>query len=280
MKNLNKISIISLSLILSLGILSGCGTKKEGTIDEKKKVKIGITGEATIEPNSPWEYVKKELEKENIELEFVGFGDYNRPNLALADGEIDLNSFQHIAFLDSFKQDHNLDIVPIGNTNLAPMGIYSKKLKAASDIKEKGKVIIPNDKSNGGRSLLLLESAGLIKLKEGVGYYPTVKDIAENEKHLEIVEIAATQIPRSLEDTDLAVINNGVAVSAKLNPTKDPIFIEDVNSDKAKPYINVIAARGKDKDNKVYKRIIEVYNTDKVKEITKDFYKDSVIPAW
>lgn len=280
MKAIKTLTALALTLVIGAASLVGCGAKTEDKKTEKTTVKIGITGDNTEEPNSPWTYVKKELAKENINIEFVAFGDYNRPNLALSDGEIDLNSYQHIAFLETFKRDHKVDIVPIGNTNLAPMGIYSKKIKTPSEIKEKGKVLIPNDKSNGGRALLLLQAAGLLKLKDNVGFYPTVKDIIENKKNLEIVEIVATQIPRSLEDVELAVINNGVAVTAKLDPIKDPIFLEDANSPNAKPYINVIAARGKDKDNKVYKRIVEVYNTDEVKKITKEYYKNSVIPAW
>lgn len=281
MKAIRKLTALALTFVIGTSILVGCGsTKTEEKKTDKVTVKIGVTGDNTEEPNSPWSYVKKELAKENIKIEFVAFGDYNKPNLALQDGEIDLNAFQHIAFLDTFKKDHKVDIVDIGNTNLAPMGIYSKKIKTPLDIKQKGKVLIPNDKSNGGRALLLLQAAGLLKLKDNVGYYPTVKDIVENKKNVEIVEIAATQIPRSLDDVELAIINNGVAVTAKLDPLKYPIFLEDATSPNAKPYINVIAARTKDKDNKVYKRIVEVYNTDKVKEITKEYYKGSVIPAW
>lgn len=283
MKKIKKLAAIALSLIVAGGLLGGCGSKSKDTSsvkEAKKKVKIGIAGDVTTDPKSPWMYVKSELAKENIEIEFVGFSDYNRPNIALAEGEIDLNSFQHIAFLETFKKDHKLDIVPIGNTNLAPMGIYSKKIKNVNEIKQKGKIIIPNDKSNGGRAFLLLETAGLIKLKDGVGYYPTKKDIIENSKNLEIIEVAATQIPHSLDDAELAIINNGVATLAGLNPLKDPIYLEDAKSEKAKPYINIIAAREKDKDNLVYKRIVEVYHSDKVKEITNEFYKGSVIPVW
>ncbi|MEW8956071.1 MetQ/NlpA family ABC transporter substrate-binding protein [Clostridium sp.] len=273
---------LALVSVIAVSAFVGCSSKKEEEKgSEKKVVKIGVTGDGTVEPKSPWAYVQKQLlEKENIEIKFVGFGDYNRPNLALAEGEIDLNAFQHVAFLETFKKDHNLDIVPIGNTNLAPMGIYSKTLKDPKEIKEGGKVIVPNDKSNEGRALLILEEAGLIELKENVGYYPTLKDIVENKKNLKFVEVAATQIPRSIEDGDLSVINSGVASQAGLDPQKDPIFLEDVKSEKAKPYINVIAARGEDKDNETYKKIVEYYNTDEVKKLTIEYNKGGVVPAW
>ena len=275
--------LLGLALVSVIGVSAfvGCsGKKEEGKNNEEKVVKIGVTGDGTVEPKSPWAYVQKQLEKENIKIEFVAFGDYNRPNLALAEGEIDLNSFQHVAFLETFKKDHNLDLVPIGNTNLAPMGIHSKTLKDPKEIKDGGKVIVPNDKSNEGRALLILEETGLIKLKENIGYYPTLKDIVENKKNLKFIEVAATQIPRSLDDADLAVINSGVASLAGLDPQKSPIFLEDVKSEKAKPYINVIVARGKDKDNETYKKIVKAYNTDEVKKLTQEYHKGGVVPAW
>ena len=200
--------------------------------------------------------------------------------MALSDGEIDLNSFQHYAYLNKFKAQHNLKISAIGETVLAPLGVYSHKIKSIKDIKEGAKIAIPNDPTNEGRGLNLLQSAGLIKLKEGVGLLPKLQDVTGNPKNIQFVELVATQIPRSLEDVDAAIINSGVAIDAKLNPVKDSIYLEDVSNKNAKPYINVIAARDKDKNNATYKKVVKAYQTDEIKQLIKDTYKGSEIPVF
>lgn len=276
---MKKLTGIFLAITLSLGLLSGCGVNsgsQQTSSNEKQVVKIGIIGD----DHKVWEKVKEKVEKDNVDLQIVSFSDYIRPNLALDQGEIDLNAFQHHAYLDKFKEEHNLQITSIGDTVLAPLAVYSKTLKSVKDIKNSDKIAIPNDATNEGRGLNLLQTAGLIKLKDGVGNLPTIKDIVENPKNIQFVELASTQIPRSLQDVDAAIINSGVAIDAKLNPVKDSILIEDVSNDKAKPYINVIVAREKDKDNEVYKKVVKAYRSDDIKQFIQEVYKGVQVPVF
>lgn len=268
-----KRKLLSMIASVFLGILLvACGN--EATDDSV--IKLGINGEV----NSIWKGVQSRLAEEGITLEFVAFSDYNLPNTALADGEIDANSFQTIAFFEQFKTDHNLDLTSIGYTVLAPMGIYSSKLTDVSQLQEGDKVSIPNDASNGGRALLLLQDAGLITLKEGAGITPTVKDIVENPKNLEIVELVAQQLPRSFDDVAVAVINNGVAVQAGLSPLDDSIYVENTESETVVNYYNIIAVRTEDKDKASLKRLVEVYQTEETKKAIEEEYKGASIPAF
>lgn len=279
--NIKKISTLILGTIITVTALTGCGNSKTSSaaaVDSGKKqvIKLGVTGD----DHKLWDRIKVRLAKENIDLQLVSFSDYIRPNEALNDGEIDANAFQTIAYFNKFKSDHKLDLTSIGYTVLAPMAVYSKTVKDIKDVKDGAKVAIPNDASNGGRALILLQDAGLIKLKDGIGITPTVKDIAENEKNLKISELVATQIPRSIQDVDIAVINNGVAVDAGYSPLKDSIYIEDVKKDSVKNYFNIIAVRTKDKDNETLKKLIKVYQTEETKKDIQEIYKGATLPAF
>lgn len=274
---MKKYISLLLTAILSVGLLSGCGNSAQQTSANKKQVvKVGITGD----DHRVWDKVKEKLVKENIDLQIVSFTDYVRPNLALSNGDIDLNSFQNYAYFDKFKKEHNLKITAIGETVLAPLAVYSKKIKSIKEIKDGAKIAIPNDATNEGRGLNLLQSAGLIKLKDGVGNLPTIKDISENPKNIQFAELVATQIPRSLEDVDAAIINSGVAIDANLNPAKDSILTEDISDEKAKIYINIIAAREKDKDKPIYKKVVKAYQGDDIKQFIKETYKGAQIPVF
>lgn len=263
---------LSLIAVLLFALLSAC--KGETASDEKKVVKIGVTGT----DGQVWDIIKEKAAKEGITIELVEFSDYTLPNQALADKEIDLNAFQHIAFLNQFKEEHHLDIVPIGTTVIAPMGIYSEKYKDVSEIPDKAKIAIPDDPSNQARALKLLQSAGLIKLKEDFGLFGDLSGIKENPKKLEIIPMVAQQTPRVLPDVAASVINNGIAGQAGFVPNKDAIFLEDPNDPAAQPYINVFAARAEDKDNKTFKKIVEIYHDPEVVEaIKKDTNGGSVV---
>ncbi|MEG6575389.1 MetQ/NlpA family ABC transporter substrate-binding protein [Caldibacillus debilis] len=263
---------LSLIAVLLFALLSAC--KGETASDEKKVVKIGVTGT----DGQVWDIIKEKAAKEGITIELVEFSDYTLPNQALADKEIDLNAFQHIAFLNQFKEEHHLDIVPIGTTVIAPMGIYSEKYKDVSEIPDKAKIAIPDDPSNQARALKLLQSVGLIKLKEDFGLFGDLSGIKENPKKLEIIPMVAQQTPRVLPDVAASVINNGIAGQAGFVPNKDAIFLEDPNDPAAQPYINVFAARAEDKDNQTFKKIVEIYHDPEVVEaIKKDTNGGSVV---
>lgn len=275
---IKKLAALILTVVLGTTALAGCKSKSDTTAkaDGKQVIKLGITGD----DHKVWDDVKERLAKENIDLEIVTFSDYVKPNLALNDGEIDANAFQTTAYFEEFKKDHNLDLVSLGNTVLAPMAIYPGKVKKLEDLKAKDKIAIPNDATNGGRALLLLQEAGLISLKDGTGITPTVKDVVENPKNLDIIPLVATQIPRSIQDVAVAVINNGVAVDAGYSPLKDSIYIEDTKKDSVKNYYNIIAIRSKDKDNAALKKFLEVYQSDETKKVIEDTTKGSSIPVF
>lgn len=257
-------------LIVAILVLSACGG------NNGKKVTIGVASNDT----KAWEKVKELAKKDNIDLEIKHFSDYNVPNKALSDGDIDLNAFQHFAFLDQYKKAHkDTNIEALSTTVLAPLGIYSDKVKNIKDVKKGAQVAIPNDVSNQARALKLLESAGLIKLKKNFGLNGTTKDIESNPKDLKIKAVDAQQTARALSDVDISVINNGVATKAAKDAKKDPIYLEKASSDAVKPYINVVAVNSKDKDNKTYKKIIELYHSKEAQKALKEDTKDGEKPV-
>lgn len=270
-----KLGIVLLALLLLATALSACGNQVATTEDEEKIIKLGITGPETEE----WTYLKEQLAEEGITLEIVSFSDYTRPNLALAEGEIDINAFQHYAFFDQFIEDHDLDLTAIGETIIAPLGLYSEKLESIEDVTEGAKIAIPNDETNRGRSLVLLQTAGLIELDPDVEGLPTLQDIIKNPLNLDIIEVEAATTPRMLEDVELSIINSTIAVDAGFIPTEDSVFLEPVDEN-TKPYINIFAARTEDKDDPNLKKLLELYHTDEVKEIINRIYKGSQIPNW
>lgn len=283
--NKNKLLSIILTGILALGV-SACGTGKPTSNEasnttqtektdsgEKTVLKIGVNGTDF----RLWDNINERLAEYNIELEPVSFSDYIKPNLALADGEIDLNAFQHELYFENFIKEHSLDLSSIGYTFIAPLGLYSNKIKSLDEVKDGATVAIPNDATNGGRALLLLESAGLITLDGTDKVTPTTKNIAENPKKLEFVSMESVQIPRSLADVDFAAINGGAATDAGIY---DYIYREDPEQENAQQYFNVIAVRTEDKDKDVFKKIMEVYHTDETKKAIEEIYSGAYIPVW
>lgn len=258
-----KKALLTLLAVLLVSTLAACGSKSSA--GETKHVKIGVTGS----DGQMWDIIKEKAEKEGIEIELVEFSDYTLPNQALANGDIDLNAFQHIAFLNQFKEEHKLELTPIGTTQIAPMGIYSEKVKSVDEIKDGAKIAIPNDPTNQARALKVLELAGLLELKEDFSLFGDPSGIAKNPKNLKITPINAQQTPRVLKDVAASIINNGVAGQAGFVPTEDAIFLEDPNQEDVKPYINIIAARSEDKNNKTFKKIVEIYHEKEVVEAIK-----------
>lgn len=274
MKKLVKLGFVAVALLL---VATGCskGNAKAKAEEKETTVKLGVIGSDT----DVWDNVKERLKKDGINLEYVKFTDYNQPNAALADKSIDLNAFQHQFFLDNYNKEHGTNLVSIGNTVNAPLGIYSDKLKDVKELKDGAKVAIPNDVTNGGRALLLLQTAGLIKVDPAKKQTPTVSDITENKKDLKITELDAAQTARALSDVAISVINSGVAVDAGFTPTKDAIFLEPVD-DNARPYVNIIVARKEDENNKIYQKIVTAYQTDETKKVIEETSKGSSVPAW
>jgi D-methionine transport system substrate-binding protein len=262
-----KFGIILTFALLVGALLASCSG------GEKKVVKVGVNGSGV----PTWEYIKEKAADEGIEIELVEFADYVRPNMALADGDIDINSFQTISYFNSFIEEKDLDLSPIGTTYIAPMGLYSEKYKSADEIPEGSTIAVPQEATNMGRALLLLQEAGLIELEEGFDGNGDLEAITKNPKNIKFEAVVAAQTPRVLPDVAGSVINNGVAVEAGFIPVEDSIFRE---GDTATPYINIIAARTEDKDNETYKKIVEIFQTDDVADHVNKVYKKSLIPTF
>lgn len=272
-----KKTVWALAGLLALGALvAGCsGEKKETAQSSDKKVVLKV-GATPVPHAEILNEIKPLLAKDGIDLQIIEFTDYVKPNLSLNDKEIDANFFQHEPYLKKFAADRKLDLVNLVAVHIEPMGVYSKKLKDIKSVPDGAKVAIPNDPTNGGRALNILAKAGLIKLKDGVGISATVGDIVENPKNLKITEAEAAMLPRTLDDVDLAVINSNFAMEAKLNPTKDALFIEPKDS----PYANIVAVRKGDENRKEIQALKKALTSPEVKKFIEEKYKGAVIPAF
>lgn len=211
-------------------------------------------------------------------MELVTFNDYVMPNEALSRGDIDLNAFQHKPYLDQQIKDRNYKLTPVGNTFVYPIAGYSKKIKSLDELQDGAQVALPNDPTNLGRSLLLLQKQGLIKLKEGTGLLPTVLDVVENPKGLKLIELEAPQLPRSLDDNkiDLAVINTTYASQINLTPAKDGLFVEDKDS----PYVNIIVSHEDNKDSEAVKQFVQAYQSDEVFNEADKVFNGGAVKGW
>lgn len=280
MKKFNLLKgILSLALASTvlLGACASTGGSQPSDSDsdsESTLVKIGIVGG----DSKTWDYIAEEAAKENIDIEIVFFDSYPLPNAALDSGEIHLNSFQHYSYLNKEIERQGYELSVIGETVIAPLGLYSNQIESVDELEDGARIVIPDDETNGGRALLLLQENGLITVDPDAGDLPSLKDI-ENPRGFDILELAATNIPASLDEVPLAVMNSGVARDAGLIPSEDAIVLELVKAGE-NPYINIIVARTEDKDNPIYKRIVELYRTDEVAEIIAEDSKGSSIPVW
>ncbi|SDQ39054.1 MetQ/NlpA family ABC transporter substrate-binding protein [Carnobacterium viridans] len=274
MKRLKK-GFLGLTLALGLLVTTACGTDATSDAKASEPIKIGVVGEV----NEVWDFVKEKLASDGVEIELVKFTDYATPNVALAEGELDLNSFQTKIFMDSFNEDHGENLVAIADTVIAPLGIYSSTIKDVSEIKENDVIAIPNDVSNEGRALLLLQTAGLIEVDPAKKQIPVVEDITSNPLNLTFETLDSSQTARALEDVTASVINSGMAVDAGFIPTEDAVFLEPV-TESSDPYYNTIVSREEDKDNEVFQKIIEAYQAEDTKEVIAETSKGSSIPVW
>lgn len=288
MKFFNKYSLLSVALASTIGLF-GCGEadkasnqQAQASAPEQPKVvvteiKLGVVGEN----NDAWEHVAKVVKDDNIKLTLVKFADYTLPNGALNNGEIDLNAFQHVAFLNSEIADKKFELTRIANTIISPLGIYSQKIKSVDELKDGDLVAIPNDATNGGRAIKLVEAAGLIKVDPSKGFIPTVRDITENPKNLKFYEVDAGNTARLLPDVAVSIINGDFAVDNGLVPQKDAIFLENVGeATDDNPYINIIAARTKDQNRPEFQKIIKAFQTKETAEIILRVRKGAEIPAF
>ena len=241
---------------------------------EKNTIKLGVIAG----PEAELAQVAKKVAKDKygLNIKIVEFTDYNIPNVALNDGSIDANLFQHQPFLDETIQKAHFKLVSIGKVFVYPMGAYSKKIKSISELPEGAIVAIPSDPTNQTRALNLLEAANFIQLKPAVGAFPTTQDLVKNYKKLVFKPMDAALLTRILPDVDLAIINSTFAIPAGLLPNKDALLIESPNS----PYANIIVVREADKDKPQLKQLVEAFHSQEVKDAAKKLFQGQAIPAW
>ncbi|MEU7554155.1 MetQ/NlpA family ABC transporter substrate-binding protein [Streptomyces sp. NPDC044571] len=279
-KNLKLTALAAATAALSLG-LTACGSSSDpaakadgGTADASKPLLIA----ASPSPHADvLNFVKDKLAaKEGLKLEVKEFTDYVLPNTATEQGQVDGNYFQHKPYLDDFNKKNGTHIVPVVNVHLEPLGLYSKKVKALTDLKPGQTVAVPNDTTNEGRALQLLAANNVITLKEGVGTSAKLSDITD-KKGLEFKELEAATVPRALNDVDAAVINGNYAIEAHLAPAKDALVLEKAENN---PYANFLAVKaGNEKDPRIEK-LAKLLNSDEVKKFIEEKYQGSVTPAF
>ncbi|QNQ82159.1 MetQ/NlpA family ABC transporter substrate-binding protein [Lactobacillus sp. PV012] len=244
---------------------------------DDKQIVVGVVSQ-TKEDAAIWKSVAEDAKEEyGINIKIKNFTDYNQPNKALANGDIDLNAFQHYAFLKAWNKANKGDLVAVGKTYIAPIRLYSKKYSSIKEIPDGATIAIPNDASNESRALYLLKNAGLIKLKDG-NTLATIADITSNPKHLKIKEVSADQTARVLEDVDASVVNNTYARPAKLTD-KETIYVEPINKD-SEQWINILVAAKANKNKKIYKELVKAYQTEKTKKLIKKYYGSTEVSAW
>lgn len=263
-------------LIVSLAAAGCSGEKKTPQALEQTKKTVIKIGATAVPHAEILRAIKPSLEKDGIQIDIVEFSDYVQPNVALADKELDANFFQHLPYLQKFSAERKLPLISAVAVHIEPMGVYSKKVKNLNDIASGAVLAIPNDPTNSGRALAVLEKAGLIKLKAGVGVNGTVQDVAENPKNLKIRELDAAQLPRSLDDVAAAVINTNYALEAKLVPAKDALAIESKDS----PYANILAVRKGDETRPEIQKLAKALTSEEVKKFIADTYKGAIVPAF
>lgn len=285
-------SILTLALVL---VLAACGNN--GNTGNNAANNTGAAGENTTNTAEPapettepvklivgatvphadiLKFIAPKLKEEGVELEVREFTDYVQPNVQVYEKQLDANYFQHQPYLDEQNTQNGFDLVSVVGVHVEPFGAYSKTLKSADELKDGAKVAIPNDATNGGRALLLLEKQGLIKLDEAAGITATKKNITENPKNLEIIEVDAAMLPRQLEEVDLALINTNYALEAGLNPTTDALFIEDKDS----PYTNILVSRPDNKDSEAIQKLAKALTSDEVRTFINDTYKGALVPVF
>ncbi len=222
------------------------------------------------------EFVKPALAAEGVELNVKVFTDYVQPNVQVAEKRLDANFFQHQPYLDEFNKSRGTELSSVAGVHVEPFGAYSSQHKSLADLPQGANVVIPNDATNGGRALLLLQKAGVITLKPEAGILATPKDIVENPKAIKVRELEAATLPRVLTQVDLALINTNYALEAKLNPTQDALVIEGSDS----PYVNILVARPDNKDSAAMQKLAKALNSAEVKAFIAEKYQGAVVPAF
>lgn len=279
----SKAIAVVLAIALSVLALAGCsssnsnsGSVSNDTKSEDKTIKVGASPSPHAEILNQ---IKDDLKDQGYTLDVVEYNDYVQPNNNLEDGQLDANYFQHIAYLNNFNEENGTHLVNAGGIHFEPMRIFAGKTKSLADLSDGATVAVPNDTTNEARALLLLEQEGLIKLKDGAGINATKLDIVENPHNLNIQEVEAAQVPRSIDSVDIIVVNCNYALSAGLN-INDSLAVESETGEAAKVYVNVVAVKEGNENSDKTKALIKALQSDKVKKYIEDTYEGAVEPLF
>ena len=278
-----KFLSLALALVLSLS-LAACGSKKEEApaaapaetpAETTEPVVLNVAASST--PHAEiLEQVVDVLAEQGIDLQIHEYGDYVVPNTAVEEGEEDANYFQHIPYLESFNENEGTHLVSVGGIHIEPMGVYAGKTASLEELPDGAEIAVPNDPTNEGRALLLLEAQGLIKLADSSNLEATPNDIVENPKNLTFKELEAAMIPNAVDEVDLSVINVNYALEAGFNPTEDALAIEDADS----PYVNIVAVKEGNENNPAVLALVEALQSDTVRDFINETYGGAVVPAF
>lgn len=282
-KNMKKLVALALGIVLTVSAITGCGAKSADSEGESTKDDGDKTIIVGASPSPHAEILAeagKVLEADGYKLSVKEYSDYVQPNLALDGGDLDANYFQHLPYLDQFNEENKTDIVSAAAIHYEPFGIYPGQTASLDALKEGAKIGVPNDATNEARALLLLEAQGLIKLKDGADLKATKNDIVQNDKKFEIVEVEAAQLPRSIQDLDIAVINGNYAIEAGLSVAKDALVTEDAKSVAATTYANIIAVKKGSEESDKIKALVKALQSDEVKKFIEDKYDGAVVPVF
>ena len=269
---MKKTLSLILALLLLVSVLSGCGAKKENTT---------IRVAASPTPHAEILAVAKDiLAEQGYTLEIVEYTDYVQPNLVVDSGELDANYFQHTPYMEQFNEENKTSIVSAGLIHYEPFGIFAGKTTSLAELPDGAVISIPNDATNGARALLLLQQEGILKLTEGVGIEATKYDIVENPKNVQILEMEAAQLPLSLADVDLAVINGNYALDAGLNPATDALAIEDASGDAAQTFANLVGVKAGRENDPAILALVAALQSEQVREFINSSYNGAVVPIF
>ncbi len=282
---MKKIFALTLALILALS-LAACGGKDSGgsaPADAQapadsapaETVKLKVAASPTPHAEILAQCVEP-LKEQGIELVVTEYSDYVFPNTAVEDGDEDANYFQHVPYLDDFNAQRGTHLVSVAGVHIEPMGLYAGTSASLDAVPDGGKAAVPNDPTNEGRALLLLEAQGLIKLKDSTNLLSTPKDIVENPKNLEFVELEASQVPAALDEVDIAAINSNFALGAGLNPVEDALVIEAADS----PYVNILVVKEGNENNEAVQALVKALQSDAVKDYINATFGGAVVPAF
>ncbi|BCN31577.1 MetQ/NlpA family ABC transporter substrate-binding protein [Anaeromicropila herbilytica] len=294
MKKGKSFGALALVLILTGALLTACSNKSDKDDANQKNTQTTtdksdnkgleeIVVGASIEPHATIlnsDAVKDSLKADGFKIKVVEYTDYIQPNTSTEDGSLDANYFQHTPYLNDFNQKNGTHLKSVASIHFEPLGIYPGKTASIADLKDGAQIAVPNDTTNEARALLLLQDAGLIKLKDGVGLDATINDIKENKKNLKIVEVEAAQTVKVIKDVDLSVVNGNYALAEGLSASKDGLLVEDATSEGAKTYANILVVKEGNEDSAKTKALIKALTSDATKKFIEEKYQGAVVPVF